>query len=235
MSAKQRWAVVVIYAVAMAWVESAVVFYVRTMIDRIEPYQPEPLPLIGALGPVELARELATMIMLATVGLLAGRTWRSRLGYSVLAFGVWDILYYVFLKIMCGWPHSAFDWDILFLIPLPWWGPVAAPMAIAALFILWGTVASQVDEANPVRLPHWPTRFAAGLGALIALYTFMADTLRVATQGVEVVRNVLPAKFNWALFVVGLALMALPVLRRGEALRSLLTRRLAKSVLPSAQ
>src|SRR4249920_74553 len=91
---RQRWLTVVIYAAAMAWVESAVVYYLRTHIDRIEPYQPNPLPLVGGLGPVELGRELATMIMLFMVGALAGRTWRARVGYMVVAFGVWDILYY---------------------------------------------------------------------------------------------------------------------------------------------
>ena len=70
----KRWLVVATYAAAMAWVESAVVYYLRTHIDRIVPYQPNPLPLIGGFGPVELGRELATMIMLLTVGLLAGRT-----------------------------------------------------------------------------------------------------------------------------------------------------------------
>src|SRR5512135_2636525 len=64
--------VVVVYAAAMAWVEAAVVFYLRTMIDRIEPYQPNPLPIIGGYGPVELTRELATLVMLLAVGLLAG-------------------------------------------------------------------------------------------------------------------------------------------------------------------
>ena len=76
-----RWFTVVVFAIAMAWVESAVVYYLRTHIDRIEPYQANPLPLIGDLGPVELVRELATMIMLFTVGWLAGRTWRARFGY----------------------------------------------------------------------------------------------------------------------------------------------------------
>ena len=66
------------------------------------------------------------MVMLLAVGILAGRNWRSRLGYSAIAFGVWDIFYYLFLKVMCGWPHSLLDWDILFLLPLPWWGPVLA-------------------------------------------------------------------------------------------------------------
>src|ERR1017187_3423350 len=89
----RRWAVVVVFAMAMAWVESAVVFYLRTMIDRIDPYQPNPLPVIGSLGRAELVREAATLVMLVAVGMLAGRNWRSRLGYAAVAFGVWDICY----------------------------------------------------------------------------------------------------------------------------------------------
>ena len=74
------WLTVVAYAIAMAWVESAVVFYLRTMINRIDPYQPNPLPNIGGFAAVELMRELATLVMLLTVGMLAGRTWRTRIG-----------------------------------------------------------------------------------------------------------------------------------------------------------
>ncbi len=70
----------------MAWVESAVVFYLRYMIDRIEPYQPDPFPVIGGFGAVELPREFATLVMLFAVGWLAGRTWRARLGYAAIAF-----------------------------------------------------------------------------------------------------------------------------------------------------
>src|SRR6185503_3838994 len=110
---------------------------------------------IGGLGPVELGRELATMIMLFTVGALAGRTWRARVGYMLIAFGVWDIFYYVFLKLMCGWPHSLLDWDILFLLPLPWWGPVLAPVLIALLMIVWGTLASQFERTRPPSLSNW--------------------------------------------------------------------------------
>ena len=87
----RRWLTVVLFAIAMAWVESAVVFDLRTMVDRIEPYQPRPLPLVGKLGPVELVREFATLVMLFTVGVLAGKTWRARVGYMLIAFGVWDI------------------------------------------------------------------------------------------------------------------------------------------------
>ena len=154
-----RWWLVALYAAAMAWVEAAVVFYLRSMIGRIEPHQPDPLPVIGGFASVELPRELATLVMLFAVGALTGRTWRARLGYTAIAFGVWDIFYYVFLKIMCGWPHSLLDWDILFLLPLPWWGPVLAPVLISLLMILWGTFASQFERA-----PHCRTVKLACVG-----------------------------------------------------------------------
>jgi hypothetical protein len=216
----KRLAVVVVYAAAMAWVESAVVYYMRTMIGRIEPYQPNPLPVVGDMGPAELVREAATMAMLLAVGVLAGRTWRSRLGYAAVAFGVWDALYYVFLRILCGWPHSLFDWDILFLLPLPWWGPVLAPVSIAAVLIAWGTLATQFEEPCLASPADWRPRALGFIGAALALYVFMADSIRVADQGVEVLRNLLPARFNWPLFSVALLLMATPVIQMGQKLRS---------------
>lgn len=216
-----RYPTVVLFAIAMAWVESAVVFDLRTMVDRIQPHQPDPLPLIGKLGPVELVREFATMVMLFTVGVLAGNTWRARLGYSLVAFGVWDIFYYLFLKVICGWPQSFLEWDILFLLPLPWWGPVLAPALIALLMIMWGTLATQFEPKPASRVSTVATWSIACLGMLLALYVFMADSLRVADQGVEVIRDVLPTYFNWPLFLLALGLMAAPAVRllwphRGE-------------------
>src|SRR6267378_1013825 len=209
----KRWMIVVFYATAMAWVESSVVFYLRTMVDRIDPYQPNPLPLATGFGLAELVREAATLMMLLAVGLLAGRTWRSRLGYSAVAFGVWDIFYYVFLKVLCGWPHSLFDWDILFLLPLPWWGPVLAPMSIALLMIFWGTLVS-AWRIPPARISsEWIAWVLNFMGVALALYVFMADTLRVADKGVEALRNVLPAWFNWPLFGMALILMAAPIVQ----------------------
>jgi len=212
-SAWDRWGMVVIYAMAMAWVESAVVFYLRSMMDRIEPYQSNPLPVIGGFALVELPRELATLIMLFAVGWLAGRTWRTRFGYAAIAFGVWDIFYYVFLKIICGWPHSLLDWDVLFLLPLPWWGPVLAPVLISLLLIVWGTFASQLEwSANPVR-SNWQVWILNIAGMALALYLFMADTLAAARRSWDAIRTVLPERFNWPLFGIALALMSMPVLK----------------------
>ncbi|HTI98378.1 MAG TPA: hypothetical protein VL527_05695 [Dongiaceae bacterium] len=207
-----RWLVVVTYALAMAWVEAAVVFYLRTMIDRVEPYQAEPLPRIGGFALAELVRELATLVMLLTVGMLAGKTWRARLGYTMIAFGVWDIFYYVFLKVLCGWPHSVWDWDILFLVPLPWWGPVLAPVLIAGLMILWGTLASQFEPAPAPRSGAWKIWTACGTGTLLALYVFMADALRVVDGTGVALRHLLPVRFDWGLFAVALVLMSAPLL-----------------------
>ena len=83
----QRWAVVLLFAAAMAWVEAAVVVDLRTLVNRIQPYQADPLPQSANLGQTELVREAATLVMLATVGYLAGHTWRSRLGYALVAGG----------------------------------------------------------------------------------------------------------------------------------------------------
>lgn len=208
-----RWLTVACFAAAMAWVESAVVFYLRTHVNRLVPYQPNPLPAVGPLGPVELVRELATLVMLFTVGVLAGRTWKARVGYMLVAFGLWDICYYGFLRLMCGWPKSLLDWDILFLLPLPWWGPVLAPMLIAALMIVWGTLASRFDRpARPTPMTRgvWLLNFA---GVALALYVFMADAIGVAGDGVDALRTILPTSFNWPLFLMALALMSAPVAR----------------------
>ena len=201
----------------MAWVEAASVFYLRTLVDRIEPYQADPLPVNGALGHVELWREAATLVMIATLGLLAGGTWRRRAGYAALAFGVWDIAYYVCLRLICGWPRTLLDWDILFLLPLPWWGPVIAPVSIALLMIAWGTLVTQ--SHSDVQDTRW-TWALGSAGAALALAIFMIDAWRALPGGREAVLQVLPTAFHWPLFWVALLLMASPVLHQFAASRT---------------
>jgi hypothetical protein len=211
----KRLCAVCIYAIAMAWVEAAVVVYLRVLIQRLNPYQANPLPVSAGLGQIEMGRELATMVMLAAVGYLAGQAWRSRVSYALIAFGVWDIFYYIFLVPMSGWPHSILDWDVLFLLPLPWWGPVLAPVLISALLILGGVLITQgVQPGRPI----WPHREAWLLnlaGAGLALYAFMATALRSLAGGELAVRSTLPAAFNWPLFGAALGLLAAPLADMG--------------------
>jgi hypothetical protein len=113
---------------------------------------------------------------------------------------------------MSGWPTSIFDWDILFLLPLPWWGPVLAPVCIALLMIAWGTLVTQssLRKGMPRARVSW---IASGIGVALALVVFMADALQAVPGGADQVRAVLPARFNWPLFSVALLLMAAPVVR----------------------
>ncbi len=219
-SERIRWLVVVAFAAAMAWVEAASVFYIRTLVDRVEPYQADPLPIRGALGNVELVREVATLLMIGAVGWLAARTWPRRVAYAALAFGVWDTLYYVFLRIMSGWPDTLFAWDILFLLPLPWWGPVLAPLSIAVLMIVWGTLVTQAGD-RPARTPapRWPWGLAS-IGIALALAAFMADAARALPGGRDAVLRALPAVFNWPVFWIALLLMSAPVAHLGSRVLS---------------
>ena len=94
-------------------------------------------------------------------------------------------------------------------LPLPWWGPVLAPVCIALLMIVWGTLVSQ--RSAPPRASVASMWVLASIGIVLALYTFMADAIHVAHLGVDATRMVLPTTFKWSVFVVALALMAAPV------------------------
>jgi hypothetical protein len=209
-SPRYIWLTIVLFAVGMAWMEAASVYYLRVLVDRVEPYQVNPLPPHPVLGAVELVREAATLVMLLAVGMLAARTWYQRCAWSAVAFGVWDIFYYVFLRIMSGWPTSLLDWDILFLLPLPWWGPVLAPVSVAGLMIVWGTLAQFENRSAPVSGAAWALSW---VGIALALYVFVADALRAVFQGLNVETMELPTSFNWRLFILALAFMATPVVQ----------------------
>ncbi|MBE3071632.1 MAG: hypothetical protein IMZ67_01535 [Acidobacteria bacterium] len=212
----QRWLIVVLFAGVAAWMEATTVVYWRTLLGRLDPYQPYPLPNAAGLCDREVLREAAALLMYLTIGLLAGRSWRSRLGYALIVLGALEIFYYVCLAILTGWPRSILDWDLLFLIPLPWWGPVIAPTLIAAMLVAGGTLVTQFDE---IERPVWPNHGAlvlSGLGAVLALYVFMHDALRAFPRGIPGTRDVLPTKFPWALFVPALCLMSASIVDVGR-------------------
>lgn len=130
------------FSIAMGLLESAVVVYLREL------YYPDgftfPLQIVSrTVAVTEFLRELATLIMLVSVGYLTGKNFNQRFACFIYSFAIWDIFYYVFLYLIIGWPSSLFTWDVLFLLPTMWTGPVVAPiitslsMIILALFILF--------------------------------------------------------------------------------------------------
>ena len=193
------------YAVAMAFMEAVVVVYIRGLLRITNDHV--------ALGPyvtMEMWREAATIVMLAAVGWLAGRRRPDRLAYGLFACGLWDIWYYVWLKVLTGWPETLLNWDVLFLIPLRWWGPVLSPMLIAALICASAVlVVTRVERGR--RLEITPVKVGSlAAGGLLALYVFMSDSLHALLQGWTDWDTLRPEPFKWPLFLVALALMALP-------------------------
>ncbi|MFC1693917.1 hypothetical protein ACFL1R_10470 [Candidatus Latescibacterota bacterium] len=164
-----------LFAAAMAYIEAVVVVYLREL------YYPEGFSFPLRLVPVkiiiiELFREIATLVMLATVAVFAGRKFWERFGYFIILFGIWDIFYYIWLKITLDWPSSLFEPDILFLIPLPWIGPVIAPLLIAALMITVGiSITYLFHKGNDFR-PTYVSWSLAITGIIIILYSFMRDS-----------------------------------------------------------
>src|ERR1044071_9676259 len=177
----------------MAAVESAVVVYLRALHTGAAPlsvleYQ-LPMHLLG----IEVAREAATLVMLITVAAIAGRSAWEGLLYFALMFGVWDIFYYVWLFVFIGWPPSLFTWDILFLIPVPWLGPVIAPV-IVSLSLVAGSLWLLARPAFALPRLAWGLLI---LGSVLAVLAFTVDYRHALVA-------VAPPRFRWELFGAGM-------------------------------
>jgi hypothetical protein len=204
------------YAMAMGVLEAAVVIYLRRL------YFPSgfqfPVRLVDTdIGIVELWRELATVVMLAAVGALAGRTRSERFAWFIYSFGLWDLVYYAFLKIALGWPESLFTWDILFLLPVPWAGPVLAPCIVAATMCgLALTTVWHTDRGANARLTT-PQRALLVAGSLVIILSFTLDWIRTdghtlwvnITQPRDLLYGLghyVPKHYSWWIFALGEAL-----------------------------
>jgi hypothetical protein len=150
-----RLTILLLFAAAMGWLEGVVVVYVRGLLGAAHgPRTPSPAEVVARFGqlpwllPTEQGREAATLIMLATVAWLGAGTARSRLGAFLILFGVWDIVYYVALYAMLGWPPRLTTMDVLFLIPPgPWWNqPVWLPILISCLMVAAGVALFRDGE-----------------------------------------------------------------------------------------
>lgn len=99
-----------------------------------------PILKTAQLTSIETIREFATIIMLLAVGIMSGNSTKQKIGAFLVAFGIWDIFYYVFLKFFTGWPKSLLDIDVFFLIPMPWIGPVITPIIVSSVLVIIGSI-----------------------------------------------------------------------------------------------
>lgn len=188
-----------LFGVAVGWFEASVVIYLRAL------YYPDgfDFPLVIAwdrIAFVEIVREAASLLLLAGAARLAGRHFLERFAAFMMLFGVWDLVYYAVLKLILGWPESLATWDILFLIPVPWIGPVWAPCIVAVALVAVGSYLYwTADRPRPYRAHDWLIVIAAGL---IVIAAFVSGW-RVVID--EAVPEYFPAWLFWAGLALGLS------------------------------
>lgn len=194
----------VAFSIAMGFLETAVVVYLRQL------YYPGgfdfPLVVLSPqVGMVEIFREAATVIMLFGVGALAANNARQRFAFFLLAFAIWDLFYYVFLKVILDWPSSLFTWDILFLIPAPWVGPVLSPVIVCFTMIVFAIMILIRDKK--INALEWTL---LTVGSLVIILSWMWDYIAYSGRMIDVSSNALqalstyvPIHFNWLMFSAG--------------------------------
>ncbi|MBI5575545.1 MAG: hypothetical protein HY896_04195 [Deltaproteobacteria bacterium] len=192
-------ALLVLFAAAMAFAEAAVVVYLRRVLGEVEIFPMKDLP--PPLLTIEIAREAATVAMLIFVSFLSGRGGLRRMGAFLLTFGAWDIFYYVWLRAAIGWPSGLFDWDILFLIPAPWVGPVWSVILISTGMIAFSFVFLRMPEDAPFAPGLWGWMSGAA-GALAVIGTYIREWAKIGYG-----KNV-PSGFFLPSYLAGILLLA---------------------------
>lgn len=190
---------VIAYALAMAYVEAAVVVYLQTalggQVGMLFPLRPAGET--GGLIAIEAGREAATLVMIAAVGVVVGRGAVERLAWSAVVFGAWDIGYYAWLRVFSGWPPSPETPDVLFLLPVPWVGPVWSPVVVSLALVGVGLAAAgRLSSGGQLALSarHW----VAGLaGGLLVILSYTLDAARLMDGGY-------PGPYPWPVFAAGM-------------------------------
>ncbi|MBN2424440.1 MAG: hypothetical protein JXR46_05620 [Calditrichaceae bacterium] len=195
-----------LFSVAMAYLESAVVVYLRFI------YYPETFDLsVFKIPPeiltIEIGREAATLVMLVALAWIAAREFKTRFAGFIFCFGVWDLFYYIWLKVFINWPEYWLEWDILFLIPTAWLAPWLVPVIISIFMIICSTLVfifPERFEKYIFNLYEWLIVLAS---MLIILYTFLYQTGRF-------INGQIPETYPWLLFIIGVLLAISLVVRR---------------------
>ena len=208
----------VILGIGMGFLEAIVVLYLRTI------YYPDgfgfPMRIIsGNVYVAEMIRELCTIIILLSISLIAGKNRLQAFAYFLFSFAIWDIYYYIGLKVFLNWPPSLLTWDILFLIPIFWIGPVVAPLICSVTMIIFSwIVLFMQDKVTDFRvaLKEWVLVY---LGFFLIFITFIWDYTSILISNrlireyflweksnifKEIISAYVPHHYNWALFIIGI-------------------------------
>lgn len=195
-----------VYAICMANVEASLVVHLRTIYYPGNPVEIFPLSLLSHRDLfIELFRELATILMIFSVAVLSVREKHRQLGAFLFVFGLWDLFYYLWLKIIIGWPVRWLEWDVLFLIPWPWLAPWITAALIAVIMVAGGFRMLMLDAKSEMSGPGLVLLIA---GILISLISLLLPAWPLLVNGEAAFRGYMPKGFPWILYVTGYLLMA---------------------------
>lgn len=216
---------ITLFGVAMAFFESSVVVYLREL------YYPEgfgfPLSHIDPhIAVTELIREFFSLVMILSVAAMTSRSFMQRFAHFLYIFATWDIFYYVFLKLVLGWPESLLTWDVLFLIPVTWSGPVITPILVSLVMIVFAFVIRSFNLKSGNRFYIEPREWMVLLAGALAIFaSFIWDYTRYLVDHLnwqtlrqhdamrehieELAYQYVPVDFNWFVFLLGMALLLL--------------------------
>ncbi len=209
------------FSIAMGFLEAIVVVYLR------EIYYPGgfgfPMRMVSnKIFMTEVIREICTIVMLLSVAILIGKNKETMFAWFIMSFGIWDIFYYIALKLFLDWPASLLTWDILFLIPVTWLGPVIAPIICSVTMILLALVILFFHNKKGKNLFTLKDVILLSGGALFIFIAFTWNytkllisndlIMRMFVPGTEeklkeIVLNYVPGRFFWELFSLGIILI----------------------------
>ena len=208
---------VTIFGIAMAYLESAVVVYLRALMYP-EGFSFPLAPADNQILITEVFREIATIIMLLGIALVSGKTFHERFAWFLYCFAVWDIFYYVFLKVLLEWPESLMTWDVLFLVPVTWVGPVITPVIASLTMILLAGFIIYFSARYPDVTINWKEWLLLIAGSLILIISWSWDYSKYILERIsfselwdltnkellfKVASEYIPESFNWLLFWAG--------------------------------
>jgi hypothetical protein len=196
-----RSVLVVLLAIAFGYIEAAVVVYLRQIFHPegfIFPLVSFPLTAQSrSMVLVEVGREAATIVLIFCAAYLSGHNRRQRIAYFLIIFAIWDIFYYVWLWVILGWPGSVMDWDVLFLIPLPWAGPVLAPVLVSLMMlVLAGIILYRDFYGKLINVSTWET-LGYSVSGLIVITSFCLAGKYIQSADYA-------SHFSWLIFLIGL-------------------------------
>ncbi len=221
-----KYVYVTVFAIAMAFLETSVVIYLRELMYP-EGFSFPLAPIDPGIALTEILREAATLIMLVMIGVLAGKRFIDGFAWFLYSFAIWDIFYYIFLKVMIDWPESFLTWDILFLIPATWTGPVLTPILVSLVMILLASIIIYFTEKGimiRITAMEWTGLI---LGSIVLITGFIWDYSKFILQEFtprEILSlpdkkpfydfsiEYIPYRFPWIIFFTGMLIILLSVM-----------------------